>query len=205
MSSPSPAVSTASRSSPVIFTCSIRRPAAASPTPEAPARLPTEGVPRRSPGQTGRRPAGPPLLRGGGSEARGGDLGILIGGPRPPRRSRPRSCRRSRLAGRHRPALCRASPCMRGVTRSRAPPSSCSALVGLFTLLAVTALPMAISMLASCVLSMRQRKRPARPPLSTTTIASCQPFFLASASAASSIFLGDLETDTGTVGRQRTR
>ena len=66
--------------------------------------------------------------------------------------------------------------------------ASCSALVGRLKLLAVTALPMAMSTLACCVLSILE-KATSWPELSTMAMATGQLFFLASASAAASAFL----------------
>ena len=76
---------------------------------------------------------------------------------------------------------------MRGVELPGAT-KSCRALVGRLTALAVTALAIAMSMLASWALSIRS-KATSRPPLSTTAITICQPFFVASASGGGDRFL----------------
>ena len=76
------------------------------------------------------------------------------------------------------------------ISRRLAPPwamLSCNALVGRLKLLAVTALPMAMSRLPICELSIRDRAT-SWPPVSTTAVTIIQPFFLASASEAAIAF-----------------
>ena len=88
-----------------------------------------------------------PLLGGGGGEACGGDFGILVGG---------HACCAHDFAvdySRQAPGTMPAQLCMRGGEFSGATEPE-KALAGRLMWLAVTAVPMAMSTLASCALSM---------------------------------------------------